>query len=120
MAKVLGLMEITWKGVSIPIEDGGTVKLGGLQNTGVTTGQRRDRAQSFEPSMIEATTNLFEGQELGAIYDTTEGELQVRCDTGQLIAFPDAFMTERPQATAGEGGKLALKWEAGRYREVSA
>lgn len=118
MAQTLGLIDVIWKGRQIPVESGSKLLLGGLQNTGVTTGRRHDYAQSFAPSKITAVTNLFQGQSWSDIYDPSPGELQVQCDTGQSYIFSDAFMTERPEGTGGEGGKLELVWEAGAFEEV--
>jgi hypothetical protein len=47
-----------------------------------------------------------------------EGELQVICDTGQTYVFADAFLTDRPEMTSGEGGKIELKWAAGAPEEL--
>lgn len=118
MAQVLGIVDIVWKGVNIPVEKGAKVKLGGLRNNPVIYGRRVDRAQEFVASEISATTALRRDQRYTDLFTVEEGELQVHCDTGQTFVFADAFMTDPPELTGGEGGKAELKWQAGNYQEI--
>ncbi|QIB34747.1 phage tail tube protein [Ancylobacter pratisalsi] len=114
----LGIIDIIWKGRKIDIEPGAKLLLGGLQNKGVTTGRKRKRVSEFKESIVTCTTTLDRGQSASDIYDPVEGELQVQCDTGQTYTFADAFMTERPEYSGGEGGKATIKWEGGDYEEI--
>lgn len=118
MAQVLGIIDITWRGVNIPVEKGAKLKLGGMKNNPVVYGRKVGRAEEFAASEITATTHLEKGQRYGSIYSSGDGELQVICDTGQTYTFPDAFLTDMPEMTGGEGGKLELKWQAGDFEEV--
>lgn len=118
MAQVLGIADIAWRGRNIPVEKGAKLKLGGLKNNPVVYGRRVGRAQEFMQSEIEAVTVLERGQRFRDLYDVGEGELQVICDTGQTYVFPDAFLSEQIEMTAGEGGKLTLKWAAGEFEEI--
>ena len=118
MSKVLGIIDIVWKGTNIPVEKGAKLKLGGIKNNTVTFGRKVARAQEFVGSEITATTHLQRGQRYAEIYQEDEGELQVTCDTGQTYTFPDAFLTDQPEMTGGEGGKIELKWAGGDYEEV--
>ena len=118
--QVLGIVDIVWKGRNIPVEKGAKLKLGGIKNNAVTYGRKVARAQEFVPSEISATTDLERGQTYREMYGVGEGELQVVCDTGQTYVFPEAFQTDRPEMTGGEGGKLELMWSAGLYEEIIA
>lgn len=118
MVQVLGIVDIVWRGRNIPVEKGAKLKLGGLKNNAVTYGRKVGRAQEFVGSEITGTTHLERGVSYGSLYDEGEGELQVICDTGHQYTFPDAFLTDIPEMTGGEGGKLELKWAAGDYEEV--
>ncbi|GLK85686.1 phage tail tube protein [Ancylobacter defluvii] len=118
MAQSLGIIDIQWKGTKLDVEPGGKLLLGGMQNKGVTTGQKRKFAREFKESIITATRTFDRGMSASDLYDPDAGELQVHCDTGQIFTFPDAFMTERPELTAGDGGKAECKWEAGQYEEI--
>ncbi|GGG31012.1 hypothetical protein GCM10010964_18690 [Caldovatus sediminis] len=116
--QLLGIVDIVWQGRRIPVEKGAKLKLGGLKNNAIPYGRQVGRAQEFEPSEITATTHLRRGQRFSDLYAVDEGELQVICDTGQTYVFADAFLTDRPEMTSGEGGKIELKWAAGAPEEL--
>lgn len=119
MADTLGIIDIVWKGKKLPVEKGAKVKLGGPKNNAVLAGRQVHRAQEMEASEITATIPLMRGQRLLDLYgDGREGELQVICNTGQTYVFSDAFLENRPEMTAGEGGKVELKWMAGEPEEL--
>jgi len=119
MTQVLGIIDIIWRGRNIPVEKGAKFRIGGLKNNPVTYGRKVGRAQEYQGSMVTATTNLERGQRLGNLLDSGEGELQVRCDTGQTYVLKDAFLSgDRPETTGGEGGKIELNWEGGTPTEV--
>ncbi|MCY1666243.1 phage tail tube protein [Rhizobium sp. SL86] len=121
MTQVLGIIDIVWRGRTIPVEKGATIRLGGIKNTGVTYGRTVGRAGEFQGSEVNATTNLQRGQRATDLFDETEGELQVRCDTGQTFVINDAFLEgDRPVITGGEGGKIPLKWMGGVAEEILA
>ena len=118
MAQVLGIVDIIWRGRNIPVEKGAKIKVGGIKNNAVTYGRKVARAQEFEGSEVTATTNLEKGQRYGNLWDAGEGELQVVCDTGQTFTFNDAFLTDHPDITGGDGGKIELKWAGSAPEEV--
>lgn len=121
MAQTLGIMDIVWKGKKLPIEQkSGKLKLGGMMNTPVVLNASVDRAGHFEPSEITATIPLRRGMRLMDMFDSADGELQVLCDTGQTYVWPDAFLVTRPEAHAGEGGKIEMKWSAAAPDELLA
>ncbi|NSL22368.1 phage tail tube protein [Agrobacterium tumefaciens] len=119
MTQVLGIVDIVWRGRSIPVEKGAKLRVGGIKNNAVTYGRKVGRAQEFQGSEVTATTNLERGQRLGNLFDPGEGELQVLCDTGQTYVFNDAFLVDDiPEVTGGEGGKIELKWAASAPEEL--
>lgn len=117
--QVLGIVDIVWKGVNVPVEKGAKLRLGGIKNNPITFGRSVGRAQEYQGSEITAKTHLKKGQVWSEIYDAGEGELQVHCDTGQIYVFPEAFLSDDiPGLTGGEGGAIELKWSAGQWEEV--
>ncbi len=121
MTQVLGIVDIVWKGTNIPVEKGGKFRIGGIKNTAVTYGRKVGRAQEYQGSEVSVTTNLEKGQSLTALLNPGEGELQVRCDTGQTYVLYDAFLEgDLPEVTGGEGGKIPLKWAGGTPEEILA
>lgn len=119
MAQTLGIAEISWRGKDVPVEKGSKLKLGGIKNNSVINGQTVSRAQEYEASEVSVTTSLYKDQRFRSMWTAEEGELIVRCDTGQTYTFPDAFLTDLPTMSAdGSGGKIELKWAAGNWTEV--
>lgn len=116
--QTLGIVDIVWRGRNIPVEKGAKIKVGGIKNNVVTYGRKAARAQEFEASEVTAVTNLERGQRYGNLWDPGEGELQVVCDTGQTFVMNDAFLTDHPEVTGGEGGKIELKWAASAPSEI--
>lgn len=118
MAQVLGIVDIVWRGRNLKVEKGAKFKLGGIKNNPVTYGRSVGRAQEFVGTEVSATCNLEKGQSWGATWDANEGELQVVCDTGQTYVMDDAFLTEIPDITGGEGGKYELQWSSSDWEQI--
>ena len=120
MAQAVGIIDLVWKGVKVPLEKGATFNKGGMKNNPVVVGRQVHRSQEFMQSTIKGTTVLLRGQKLSdVIGDGTEGEAQVKCDTGQSFLVPDAFLTAIPDVTGGEGGKIALEFAGSEGLEIS-
>jgi hypothetical protein len=113
MAQTLGLISLAWRGQPLPIEKGGKVKIGGLMQKNVITGQQVDYANEMEASEVTANMKMDSTTLLLSIWAPGDGELQVTCDTGQSYVWPDAFLANRPEFTAGDGGKVPLKFSGG-------
>jgi hypothetical protein len=119
VAQTLGIVDIVWRGQKLAAERGASLRLGGVKNNPVITGRQVHRAGEMEPSEITATIPLMRGQRLlDIVGDGREGELQCICDTGQTYVFADAFLSNRPTVTGGEGGKVELIWMAGEAEEL--
>lgn len=116
--QTLGIIDIVWKGRKYAVEKGSKVKLGGIKNNAVPFGRQVGRAQEFEASEITATIPLKKGERIADTFSQDEGELQVLCDTGQTYVWPDAFITNRPTLTGGEGGKIEVIWAGGEAEEI--
>jgi hypothetical protein len=118
--QVLGIVDITWNGVKLPVESGATFQRGGLRNTTVIAGRQTFRSQKMMQSKVSATIPFQAGQSMTDITGTSAGELQFSCDTGQNFVIPTAWLVEDPQLTTGDGGKLKLDWEGGEALELGA
>ena len=118
MAQTLGIVDLTWRSQSLDIEKGAKLKLGGMKQNGVTTNRAMHYAQEFEGSEITATFPVKRGVSVLALFAPGAGPLTAKCDTGQVFQWDDAFVMGRPDLTAGEGGKLEIKWGAGEPQEL--
>lgn len=116
---VLGIIDAIWNGTKIPLEKGAKFNPGGMKQNVVIAGRQVDCAGEMTASMLDGTTWLQAGQKLGDILPTGKGELQVICDTGQVFIVPDAFRTDVPDITGGEGGKVPVKIAGSPATEIS-
>lgn len=116
--QTLGIMDLVWKGQKLDPEKGAKFLKGGIKNNAVPYGRKVGRAQEFVPSEVTAVIPLKRGQRIEDVFGPEEGELQVLCDTGQTYVSPDAFITNRPEMTGGEGGKIEVKWSFGEAEEI--
>jgi hypothetical protein len=117
---VLGLIQLNWRGQDVPIEKGGKVKLGGIMQKPVVTGQTVDPASEYEGSEINAVTKMSTGMDVVALFASGQGPLVIKCDTGQTYSWPDAFLGVLAEFTAGDGGKIPLKFHGGTPTQVIA
>ncbi len=119
MAQSVGVIDVVWRGKRLIAEKGSKFRQAGLQNATVAYGRGATRSQEFKEGMLEITSQFLKGERASDIYTAEEGELQIQLDTGQTIVSYDAWMTERPDVTGGEGGKVPLKWAWSSDEEIS-
>jgi len=118
MSQYVGIVDIVWRGQTLDVEKGAKARIGGIKNNVVIMNRKVGRAQEFQDSEVSATVNLARGQSAVKLFDPGEGELQVKCDSGQTYIWTDAFLSgDRPTFTGGEGGKIELKWSGGEPEE---
>lgn len=121
MAQTVGIIDIIWRSRKIDTEKGASFSSGGLINNPVVAGRKLHNCQEWKEGMVECTTVLKAGELPSSLYDVRTGELQCVLDTGQTVVWSGAFQVgERPKVTAGEGGKVALKWAVGEAQELLA
>jgi hypothetical protein len=68
-------------------------------------------SSSLKPSMLECEISLSQGFSLDQLRNITDATVTYEADTGQTWVMRNAFVTETLNVTAGEGGKVALKFE---------
>jgi hypothetical protein len=113
VAKALGIVDIIWKGRTMQPEKGATYKPGGIKNNAVVGGRKVHHAAEFEAGEVKCTVPWLRDYRIEDFEPGEAGLLQVVCDTGQVFSHDDAFLTERPELKANEGGKVELKWAVG-------
>lgn len=111
--QTLGVIDMVWRGVALDVEKGAKVIIGGWKQNPVLVQGKTKWAREYVASEITAMVPLNRGQDPNVLWAGGEGELQCNCDTGQSFIFPDAFLTNRPDMTGGEGGKMEVKWAGG-------
>ena len=118
-AQVLGIIDAYFKGAHIDCEKGSSFQAGGIINNPVVAGRRLFFSNEWKEGMVEISTVFEAGDTMSSIYDTTPGQLEIKCDTGQQFIWPSVVQTgEPPKVTSGEGGKVALKWAVDEPQEL--
>jgi hypothetical protein len=117
MAQSLGIVDLIWNGVKIPVEKGATFTRGGGVNKTVVAGRQNFRSQDWMQSKVKASTPYVKGQSTSQFDPDLEAELQFKCDTGQTFIM-QAYIVDQVEITGGQGGKLNLVWEGGEAEEV--
>jgi len=77
-------------------------------------------SETLKPSMLECEISLAQGYSLEQLRNLTGATVTYEADTGQTYVMRDAFVTETLSVTAGEGGKVALKFEGQPAEEMLA
>ncbi len=123
--QVLGIVDLVWNGVKLPIDKGGTFKQGGIVNKAQTAGRQVFNSQAYMESTVDASIPYRKGDTLAPYAGSITAELQFVCDTGQTYSIPDAFVTGQPQISGGgggsgggSGGSLKITWAGSAAQEV--
>ena len=106
---VIGIVQIYLGATQIDCVPGSNIRLPGRTNTVVTTAYRTRTAAAYQNGEINASAVFGTGDDLDWPDPSARGPLQVRCDTGQVIAISDAILEQKPQISDG-GGKAPLRW----------
>jgi hypothetical protein len=117
-AQTLSIADIYWNGVGLDIKDGASLELGGLRNAPVMSTRKVFNAQKMEASKIRCSVIVQPGMNIGQIFGTGTGELQVQCDTGQSFVWDDAFIVGSVKLVAKADGSLDVEWNAGTPTEL--
>lgn len=106
---VIGIIQIYSGSTLIDCTPGSKIRLPGRKNTAVPTGYKTRTAAGYQGGQVDATALMGTGDDLDWPDPSARGPLQVRCDTGQVIAITDAIIEQKPDISDG-GGKAALRW----------
>ena len=67
-------------------------------------------SQKLKPSMLECEISLSQGTSLAQLAKIDAATITYEADTGQTYVMRNAFLTEPPTVSAGDGGKVSLKF----------
>lgn len=100
---------------------GAKLDLGGVTRTSVVGDNAvLGYAETPKPSMLECEISLGQGMSLAAMQNITDATLTYEADTGQTYVVRGAYVTETLGVTAGDGGKVTLKFEGQPAEEMGA
>lgn len=95
------------------------LKLGGNKRSPVV-GNRGliGYSEATEPAELDCEIALTPGTSLAQLRDITDATLTYEADTGQTYVVRNAFVTEAIEVSAGDGGKVALKFSGDPAQEM--
>ena len=91
---------------------GAKLDLGGRERSSVVgDNQVHGFAEKLKPAALECEISLGQGMSLAQLQKITGATVTYEADTGQIYVMRDAFVVDTLSVTAGEGGKVGLKFE---------
>lgn len=119
MAKVLGRATIKWDGNALLTDKGAKLNMGGVERKPVEGDTTHGYAEDTKTPFIECQISLAKGASLAEIRDITEATVTFEADTGQIYTLTEAWVSAPPEATAGDGGKIPVKFYGMKCDEVT-
>lgn len=109
--KQLGIAQITVGSMLLDSEAGATIDIGGTVRTPVIGGNKvLGFSESIKEAVVECVISVGANTSLSDLRAIAGVTVHFACDTGQVYVITNACLAEPPKATAGEGGKVALKF----------
>lgn len=111
MSQLLGRAWIKVDGDLLRSNDGAKIDLGGpVRDPVVGSHSVHGYAEKIKEATVECEISLAKGDSLETIRNITDAIITFECDSGQTYVVRQAFLTEPPVITEGEGGKVPLKF----------
>lgn len=119
MSQLLGKALIKADGELLETLPGAKLDMGGVTRTphAHDTGNVHFAEQTKE-AMVECEVSVTPGLSLDKFRKMTDVTIQFLADTGQSYIVRNAFCVDPPVVTAGEGGKVPLKFAGPAAEEV--
>lgn len=120
MAQVLGRATIKYNGNVLLTDKGAKLNMGGVERKPVEGDTVHGYAEECKAPFIDCNISLRKGDSLKEITDITDATVTFEADTGQVYTLINAWSSVPPEITAGEGGKIPVKFYAMKCDEVKA
>ena len=118
-AQILGIIDVYWQGQHLDVKPGGSLTLGGVVSQPIVYGRSVGRGEHMMASEVSVEVMIKAGMRVGdVIKKNTEGELQVKCDTGQTFAWSDGFVKDAITISSGDNSSAKVMFSAGEPMEV--
>ncbi len=118
MSQVLGRATVRVDGKVYETLPGARLKLGGVKRNPRANNQAVHYSEQFEPSELECEILLARGDSLAEILAIADATIEFECDTGQTYIVRGGFLTDTPEITDGEDGRVPLKFSGNPAEEV--
>lgn len=112
MAKKLGKATIKWDGNVLDTLPGAKIDIGGNQRTTVVgANEVHGFFETPKQSKVECEISVGRETDLDALRQIENATISFECDTGQAYVIRGAWLTDTPEMTAADGGKVPLTFE---------
>lgn len=119
MGQRLGRAFIKWDGKLLETLPGAKIDIGGVDRDTVTGSNAvLGYSEKTKPATLECEISLGTQTRLADFAAITNATITFECDTGQHYVMRNAWLTESPNATEGDGGKVPLKFASTPAQEV--
>lgn len=110
MSQRLGRAFIKVNGGLLESLPGASIDIGGVKRNVVKGNSVHGFAEEAMESMVECELSIDKNSRPHDWAKWADVSITFECDTGQVFVVRNAFLTETPKLTAGEGGKVPLKF----------
>jgi hypothetical protein len=110
VAQVLGRAAIKYNGKILLTDKGAKLNLGGVERKPIVGDRVHGFAEETKEPSIECVISLTKDTDLEEIKNLTDCTVTFEADTGQTWILKNAWSNTPPEITAGEGGKVPVKF----------
>ncbi len=120
MPQLVGRATIKYNGNALLTDKGAKLNMGGVERKVIEGDTVHGYAEETKAPFIECNISLAKGQSLQEIADITDATVTFEADTGHVYTLTNAWSSVPPEITAGEGGKVPVKFYGMKCDEVTA
>lgn len=106
--KFFGKAKVKYNGKLADSKPGASCDRGGIKRTPVNTDNGMGYTEETVNSLVECELVLRAGDSLDELQNLTDGTIVFECDTGQRYIIKDAFCTDPPKITGGQGVNISF------------
>lgn len=118
--QVLGRATIKYNGNVLLTDKGAKLNTGGVERKVVEGDTVHGYAEEVKAPFIDCQISLRRGASLKDIHDITDATVTFEADTGHVYTLINAWSSVPPEITAGDGGKVPVKFYAHKCDEVTS
>ena len=110
MAQTLGRATIKYNGKSLKTDKGAKINLGGVERKPVVGDQVHGYAEDMTAPFIDCVISVTKDTDLEEVKNITDATVTFEADSGQMWVLKNAWSSVPVEVTAGEGGKVPVKF----------
>ena len=120
MSQRLGKAFIKWDGKLLESMPDAKLSLGGVERAPVIGANAvHGFSEKIKESTLECEISMSAETRLAELNAIQDATITFEADVGQTYIMRNAFLTEPPTVTAGDGGKVTLKFAGPKAEEMA-